>query len=198
MESMEIARRLLEQFPEDVIDSYEFHGQVGVLVQRQRIVTILSWLHDSPNLQMNHLMALCGVDNKKRMTESLQRFEVVYNLYSIPLRHGIRLRAQIPEDDPVIDSVTGIWAGADWLERECYDLMGISFSGHNNLRRILLPVDWSGHPLQKEYPLKGREEWSGLEDLLHKVEKLNPLGFQEKQNMHEATPKNRQQGNTTA
>ncbi len=177
MESMEIAGKVRSHFPEEVLDICDFHGQVGIVVKREKIVDILRLLRDSPDTKMNHLLDLCGVDNKKRMGKNLLRLEVVYNLYSIPLRHSIRIRAQVPENDPCIDTVTTLWCGADWHERECYDLMGISFNGHPDMRRILLPEDWVGHPLRKEYPLKGREEWSGLEELKNKVVELQEFGL---------------------
>ncbi len=177
MESMEIAGKLQERFPDEVLDICDFHGQVGVVVRREMIVDILRWLKESPDLKMDHLMDLCGVDNKQRPGSNLLRLEVVYNLYSIPLRHSIRIRAQVPENDACIDTVTTLWRGADWHERECYDLVGISFNGHPDMRRILLPDDWVGHPLRKEYPLKGREEWSGLEELKNKVVQLQDYGL---------------------
>ena len=177
MESMEIAEKLQDHFPGEVLDICDFHGQVGVVVKRDRIVDILQWLRDTPEIKMDHFMDLCGVDNKKREGKNLLRLEVVYNLYSIPLRHSIRIRAQVPENDACIDTATGLWCGANWHERECYDLMGISFNGHPDMSRILLPDDWVGHPLRKEYPLKGREEWSGLEELKHKAVKLQEFGL---------------------
>ncbi len=177
MESMEIAEKLQNHFSEEVLDICDFHGQVGVVVKRERIVDILRWLRDSPETKMDHFMDLCGVDNKTRQGKNLQRLEVVYNLYSISLRHSIRIRAQVPEDDACIDTVTPLWCGADWHERECFDLLGISFTGHPDMRRILLPDDWVGHPLRKEYPLKGREEWAGLEELKHKVVELQEFGL---------------------
>jgi len=177
MESMEIAEKLQDHFSEEVLDICDFHGQVGVVVKRDRIVDILRWLRDSPEIMLDHFMDLCGVDNKKRQGKNLLRLEVVYNLYSIPLRHSIRIRAQVPENDASIDTSTDLWCGANWHERECYDLMGISFNDHPNMSRVLLPDDWSGHPLRKEYPLKGREEWSGLEKLKHKVVELQEFGL---------------------
>ena len=188
MESMEIAERLQAQFPDQVLDIRSFHGQVGVIIRREQIIDMLHWLRDTPGIQMNHLMDLCGVDNAKRNDASLQRFEVVYNLYSVPERHSLRIRAQVPEEDPCLDSITSLWSGADWHERECFDLMGISFTGHENLQRILLPEDWQGHPLRKEYPLKGRQEWSGMEELLHKVEKLQQFSFSGAKNQAPDSP----------
>jgi NADH-quinone oxidoreductase subunit C len=176
---MEIAEILRDQFPDEVLEVYDFHEQTGVIVQRERILDLLKWLFDQPQLQFKHIMALCGVDNSKRSGENpnLERFEVVYNLYSVSHGHSLRLRAQIPENDPCIDSVTPIWRGADWLERETYDLVGISFNDHPDLRRVLLPEDWQGHPLQKDCPLRGKKEWIGMEDLLARVEKLKKYDF---------------------
>jgi NADH-quinone oxidoreductase subunit C len=175
---MEIATRLLEQFPDEIIDVYDFQGQAVVISRRDRIMELLQWLRDTPEIEMDHLMDLCGVDNLKREDAgNLERFEVVYNLYSISRQHSIRIRAQVPRENPCIESATSLWSGVDWMERECFDLVGISFTNHPDMRRILLPDDWPGHPLQKEYPLKGAEEWPGMEDLYDQVEKLQQYDF---------------------
>jgi NADH-quinone oxidoreductase subunit C len=83
------------------------------------------------------------------------RFEVVYHLHSIEHNQRIRLKCRLASDTPVIESVTGVWRGADWYEREVFDLFGISFSNHPDLRRIMMPDDWEGHPLRKDYPITG-------------------------------------------
>ncbi len=178
MESMAIADRLQAQFPDEILRRHVFQGQVGVSIRPARVVEILRWLRDGDALQMNHLRSLCGVDNGRRKDPELARFEVVYHLYSIVLRHEIRIRVQVAEKEPAVDSIVALWAGANWLERETFDLMGIRFNGHPDLRRILLPEDWKGHPLRKEYPLKGKEEWSGMTELLAKIKELDTFGFQ--------------------
>jgi len=177
MEPMAIADCLRAQFPGEILHTQTFQGQTAVLIRPGRVVEILRWLRDTPDLRMNHLRSLCGVDNARRKDTSVSPFEVVYHLTSIPLRHEIRIRAQVAGEDPCIDSVVGLWTGANWLERETYDLMGIRFNGHPDLRRILLPEDWQGHPLRKEYPLKGREEWAGMTELLDRVKELDRFGF---------------------
>ncbi len=180
MEPMEIAKQLQVQFPGEVIEIYDYQGQVAVVANRERIIDILRWLRDTPSIDMDHLMALCGVDNLSRPgADNLERFEVVYNLYSTTKRHMLRIRAQVPEGNPCIDSATSLWSGADWLERETYDLVGITFTGHPNMKRILLPDDWQGHPLVKNYPLKGEQEWSGMVDLIERVEQLREFDFYE-------------------
>ena len=175
MESLEIAKKIQEKYPDEVVSISETRGQVSVILTKDRIVEILRWLHDDPTFQFNHLADLCGVDylGKKEV-----RFEVVYNLYSIPLRHSIRIRAQVPEDDCSIESVTCIWMGANWHERECYDLFGIEFMNHPDLRRILLPEGWEGHPLRKDYPLDGGgKNWSGYDEVVEKAKKLSQYDF---------------------
>lgn len=162
MEPLEIAERIKDKFPGEFIEMMPFRDQVSVSVKRDKIAAICRFLFDDPDIQMNYLSDLCGVDyNGRRL-----RFEVVYNLYSLKYRHMIRLKALIPEDDPSIDSVVSIWSGANWHERETYDMFGIVFKGHPDMRRILMPADWEGHPLRKDYPLKGPEtEYKGFEEI---------------------------------
>ncbi len=177
MEQRAIAEAVKAQFPDEVVDIVDHHGQVGVLLRPGRIVDVLRWLRDSGTLRMEHLRALCGVDNKKRKTPYPERFEVVYQLCSISLRHEIRLRVLLPENDAHVESVVSLWQGANWLEREVFDMFGIRFDNHPNLKRVLLPDDWEGHPLLKEYPLKGKKEWQGLVDLKEKAKRLDQHGF---------------------
>ena len=174
----EIAEKIKEKFPEQVVDVAEFRDQVSVIVKRDQIVAMLRYLHDDPLLSFDHLQDLTAVDylNKKDV-----RFEVVYNLYSIRFRHNIRIRAQVPDNDPKISSVVPIWAGANWHERECFDMFGIVFSGHPDLRRILMPEDWEGHPLRKDYPLKGFEfekDWPGFTDVIKRSKELREFEWE--------------------
>ncbi len=155
MDSDQIAKMIEEKVPGEVTGTVTFAGQVGVMVKKERIQDICRFLHDDPALKMDHLADLTAVDYSTYAGDAGPRFEVVYNLISTGLRHRIRLKARVPEEDPRIDTVTSIWNTANWHERETYDLMGIVFQGHPDLRRILLPEDWVGHPLRKEYPLKG-------------------------------------------
>ncbi|MCL2340917.1 MAG: NADH-quinone oxidoreductase subunit C [Proteobacteria bacterium] len=177
MESMAIADRLRAEFPDTILHTYTHQGQTAVVVRPGRIVDILRWLRETDGIRMNHLRSLCGVDNAGRQEQGLSRFEVVYNLYSVSLRHEIRVRAAVDDGEAGIDSVVELWSGADWLERETYDLLGIRFNNHPDLRRVLLPDDWVGYPLRKDYPLRGAEEWSGMTELLAKVKELDQYGF---------------------
>jgi len=174
----EIAEKIKEKFPDQVVDVAEFRDQVSVIVKRDQIVAMLRYLHDDPLLSFDHLQDLTAVDylNKKDV-----RFEVVYNLYSIRFRHNIRIRAQVPDNDPKISSVVPIWAGANWHERECFDMFGIVFSGHPDLRRILMPEDWEGYPLRKDYPLKGFEfekDWPGFTEVIKRSKELREFEWE--------------------
>jgi len=166
MEPKEIADAIKDMYPAEVLDIREFRGQVSVIVKKDRIKEMMRYLHDTPEFYFDFIEDLCGMDYLGRKEP---RFEVVYHLLSHRHKHMIRIRAEVPEDDCAIDSVTDIWNGANWHERECFDLFGVSFAGHPDLRRILLPEDWDGHPLRKDYPLKsdlGEKEWKGYKEVL--------------------------------
>ncbi len=141
-------------FSDQIVNVEVFGGQTFVNVKRDKIVDILKLLRDE--FDFDCLMDLCGLDY---LNQGLpERFAVAYNLYSF--RHNIRFRVKafIPESDPSIDSVVGLWMSADWAEREAYDMYGIKFKGHPQLRRILLPEDYGSFPLLKDYPVQGKGE----------------------------------------
>jgi NADH-quinone oxidoreductase subunit C len=172
MEPLQIAGILKDRFPEEVKEIKEFRGQVSVVVKRDRIIDLIKFLKEEPEIQMDYLRDLTAVD---WLGKKIPRFEVVYHLYSIKFRHMIRIKAEVPEEDPVIDSIVPLYAGANWHERECFDMFGIQFRGHPDMRRILLPEDWEGYPLRKDYPLEGyrdEREWSGFKEVL-KIAKEN-------------------------
>jgi len=161
--SLKIAEKLKETFPEEVLDIKEFRGQISVIVKKERIKEILTYLKLEHGF--NHLQDLCGVDYYPESP----RFEVVYNLYSIANRMHIRVRAKVYQENPEIESIVELWQGANWHERECFDMFGIRFKGHPDLRRILMPEDWNGHPLRKDYPLKGKELWRGFKEIIEPI-----------------------------
>jgi NADH-quinone oxidoreductase subunit C len=170
MEPLNIAEKIKEIFPDEVLEIKEFRGQVAVTLRKNRILDISRYLHDDPELYFDYLIDVCGVDY---LGKKDKRFEVVYQLYSIRHRCALRLKAEVPEEDPSIDSVTSVWIGANWHEREAFDLYGIKFNGHPDLRRILMPEDWEGYPLRKDYPLKGpAKEWHGFEAVLERSKRF--------------------------
>lgn len=147
----EITQKIAEKFPEAVRGTSSFRGEDTILLRSDDISKVCQYLHDDPDLSFNYLTDLCGVDYYPQEP----RFEVVYHLCSLKTRRRLRLKVSLPGDSPRLPSVTSVWKGAEWLEREAYDLLGITFVGHPDLRRILLPPDWQGHPLRKDYPLRG-------------------------------------------
>lgn len=144
---------LREHFADAVYRNLVCAGDEDVVyVDPERVTDILGWLHDEPDQHYDHLADVTAVDYGGG-----KPLEVVYQLWSIPRRAALRVKCELPLDGLAIDSVTGIWAGADWLEREVYDLFGIHFNGHPDLRRILMPDNYAeGHPLRKDFPLRGR------------------------------------------
>jgi NADH-quinone oxidoreductase subunit C len=149
--------KLRERFAADIIDVKEFRGEVTVTVKKESIVEIGSFLKSA--LAFNMLTDVTAVDYMGQEP----RFMVVYNMYSIPNKDRIRIKAPVAESDCSIDTVSKLWSTADWLEREVFDLFGITFNNHPDLRRILMTDDWVGHPLRKDYPLQGpdREPYKG-------------------------------------
>jgi NADH-quinone oxidoreductase subunit C len=144
-----LVKRLKEKFGEAVIEASEFLGQLSIAVDRARIVEVCETLKSDTETAFNYLSDLTCVhypDNKDAP------FQVVYNLYSIAKNERVRLN--VDTNGEGVDSVVGVWPAAEWPEREVYDLFGIVFHNHPDLRRILLPPDWEGHPLRKDYPLE--------------------------------------------
>lgn len=136
----------------DVIDAL---GEVTVIVPRESVADVCRFLKTVHGFDM--LADLCGAD---RGPEEDPRFEVNYHLFSTTHHKRLRLKVLLTEDEPNVESVTGVWRTADWHERETYDLFGVVFEGHPDLRRILLPSDFDGHALRKDYPLRGYEPYS--------------------------------------
>ncbi|HEY5599290.1 MAG TPA: NADH-quinone oxidoreductase subunit C [Candidatus Manganitrophaceae bacterium] len=148
-----IAQKIQERFPDAFVSSKEALGELTVTVRREKIVDVCRFLHDDPALDFDHISDICSVDYPNEEP----RFEVVYHFYSIEKNHRIRVKARVPEDDCAIDSVTGVWRGANFLEREVYDMMGIVFNNHPDLRRILMTEEYDeGFPLRKDFPVEGR------------------------------------------
>jgi len=142
--------KLRKKFPSSVLDVKMFRGEVTVTVPKKDIYEICQFLYSDPDLQYQFLTDLCGLD----FLPETPRFEVVYLLYSMKKNERFRLKARVDDGDS-ISSVESIWKAANWLERETYDLFGISFENHPDLRRILLWDGYEGHPLRKDYPLEG-------------------------------------------
>jgi NADH-quinone oxidoreductase subunit C len=129
----------------------EFRGETTVVVARKNLRSLAERCRDDQALQFNLLSDATCVDRFPMEP----RYELNYQLVSIPLRQKVRIRVPLGGHDPVVDSMVPVWPGANWLEREIFDLFGIQFTGHPDLRRILLPDDWEGYPLRKDFPVEG-------------------------------------------
>ena len=135
--------------PGAVLASSDYRGQASLEIDPARIVEVCRFLRDQA--QFERLSAVTGVD----WYPDEPRFEVVYLLHSIARNERLRLKCRLPGEAPAIDSVTGVWPGANWYEREVFDMFGIVFRNHPDPRRILMPEGWEGHPLRKDYPVTG-------------------------------------------
>jgi NADH/F420H2 dehydrogenase subunit C len=148
-----IAEKIAARFPEAFLSAKEAFGELSVSVRREAILDVCQTLHDDPELAFDHITDICSVD----FPNDPERFEMIYQLYSIGKNRRVRVKARVPEDDCRIDSVTPVWKGANFLEREVYDMMGIRFNNHPDLRRILMTEDYEeGYPLRKDFPVEGK------------------------------------------
>ena len=125
--------------------------EMSIYVERSLIRDACMLLRDDEDCQFNYLADVTCVD----WFPSEPRFEVVYHLLSIPKKERVRLKVRLDGSSPALDSVTQVWPGANYFEREVFDLFGVRFAGHPYLRRIVMPEDWEGHPLRKDYPVEG-------------------------------------------
>ncbi len=143
---------LKAKFPGEGVEVVEFRAEVTIVVKPERLVDICKALRDHPETSYRYLSMVAGLD----FLPNTPRFGVVYNLYSHRYHNRVTLKTFLADDAaPVVDSVVPVWSTANWHEREVYDMMGIRFNGHPDLRRILMPADWVGHPQRKDYPLRG-------------------------------------------
>jgi NADH-quinone oxidoreductase subunit C len=139
----------LNAMPGAVLDGKTEYGELTLVVDAAQIVSILTYLKQKEGFE--RLVSITAVD----WYPMEPRFEVVYHMHSIKTNRRLRLKAKVGSANLTIDSTAGIYRSADWFEREVFDLFGISFTGHPNLKRILMPDDWEGHPLRKDYPVHG-------------------------------------------
>jgi len=155
-----VLEKLTGKFGPDIVSTHSNFGDDTALVRRERILEILTFLRDDPELLFDFAMDLTGVD----YLGEEPRFEVVYHLYSLEKKRRVRIKVRLHEDDPVIDTAVSVWPGIDWYEREAWDMYGIFFRGHPNLKRILMYEAFEGHPLRKDYPKAKRQPTIGPEE----------------------------------
>ena len=159
-----VAECLRSWNPKAVAEVIEFRGETTIVVPRELLRATAEHCRENAKLQYNFLTDATCVDRYP----AEPRFELNYHLVSIPRREKVRLRVWVGGNDPVVDSLVPVWPGANWLEREIFDLFGIRFTGHPDLRRILLPDDWEGHPLRRDYPVDGYRDVPNTGELFRK------------------------------
>ncbi|HEX8069796.1 MAG TPA: NADH-quinone oxidoreductase subunit C [Pyrinomonadaceae bacterium] len=140
-----------------VTEEIRAFGELTLVVPRAHVAAVCQYLKTTSGCEFTMLADLCGAD---RGPEEEPRFEVNYHLFSTTKFHRLRLKVLLNEDDARVPTVTGVWRTANWHERETFDMFGVVFDGHPDLRRILLPDDWQGHALRKDFPLRGFEPYS--------------------------------------
>lgn len=154
-----ILERIKEKFLDDVYETHEFRGDLVAVVNKEIVCDVMKFLKTNPGLDFNMLVDLSAVDYLWQ--NRVPRFDVVYHLYSLSKNHRVRIKAPVDEKDLQVDSIVSLWPIADWLEREVWDMFGIKFKGHPNLKRILLYGQFQGHPLRKDYPHTKRQPLIG-------------------------------------
>ena len=146
-----VAEHLRAWNPNAIEEIIEFRGETTLVLPRKILRAVAERCRDHAELKFDLLTDATCVDRFPQEP----RFELNYHLVSIPRRDKIRLKVRLSGSDPVVDTLVPVWPGANWLEREIFDLFGIRFEGHPDLRRILLPEDWEGYPLRRDYPVEG-------------------------------------------
>ncbi len=189
MDTAPLIESVTDRFPAAVSASHAYRGDATVVLHPESLVVVARFLKEDPALQMNFLMDLCAVDYSTFGQHSTPaffassgvalkpsplipdedpwpgppetRFTVVYHFYSTAHKHRLRLVVPVEESAPEVDSLTELWPAADWLEREAWDMFGIEFRGHPDLKRILMYAEFEGHPLRKDYPVNKRQPLIG-------------------------------------
>jgi NADH-quinone oxidoreductase subunit C len=152
--SKAVLERLRQKFGDAVVETHSDFGDDTARVKPEAWKSVCEFLRDDPSMSFDYIVDLCGVDYPER-GDTNERMEVVLHLCSIAKRHRVRLKTRVGDEDmkgAELDSITSVWAGANWLEREVFDMSGVTFRGHPDLRRILMYPEFVGHPLLKDYP----------------------------------------------
>lgn len=149
----QVYEKLKEKFPDGVVSVVECPGDPYCVVKAGSLLEIATWLKTDPEMQFDLLSCVCGTDDRKNLWS-------VYHLYSVPKNHKAVIKVQLDRENPSVPSLVPLWKAADWHERETYDMYGIVYQDHPDLRRILLPEDWPGYPMRKDYEFP--DEYQGI------------------------------------
>lgn len=166
-----LLERLQTHFGEAILETVEARDMPVAYCKPEALYKILSFLRDDPEMDCNLLTDITAVDYLDYPIQKRQRFEVVYHLHSLDKGHRLRLKVPVPANDPEVDSAVPLWKAANWLEREVWDMYGIRFRNHPNLKRILNHMEFEGHPLRRDYPLNKRQVLTMNDSLLDEMDK---------------------------
>ena len=169
MEAAMMLEKLKQKHPKAVLDSAERFGALEIQADRNAIADVVKALRDDTELNFNMLIDLVSIDYSAYPGWTGERFGLAYLFKSLALGHRVQLKVAVPEDEPVVPTISSLYANANWLEREAYDQMGIRFSHHPNLKRILNHHEFVGHPLRKDYPITKRQWLSANESLMDEM-----------------------------
>jgi NADH-quinone oxidoreductase subunit C len=162
VQGSQILQRLRDRFGPAVVDSHEHRGDATLVLDRASLVDALRFCRQAPGLDFDVLMDLTAVDYLKYPgREDGPRFDVVYHLYSLAHNHRVRVKVRVDEDDATVPTAVDVWPIANWFEREVWDMFGVRFTGHPDLRRLLMYEEFVGHPLRKDYPINRRQPLIG-------------------------------------
>lgn len=186
-----ILERLKEKFGDDLVETSSFRGDDVAVVKPARWREAAEFVKTDARCQCDYFVDLSCVDNLDKCDTEVpggtsERFEVYVIAYSVAKKHRVRLKARLSGEDPEIDSLVGVWAGANWVERECWDLFGVKFRGHPDLRRILMYEEFQGHPLRKDYPASRTQPLVPYRE--GTFDKLGPFLSDEGMPLNKATP----------
>ena len=157
------AKRIAETLGELSLEMTDAKAQLAIQVPKERIAEVCLALRDDPKLRFDQMMDLTAVDYLRQKRE--ERFQVVYHLFSLPFHHRVRVKCDVPENEARLPSIHHVWKAANWYERECFDMYGIRFDGHPDLKRLLMYEGFEGHPLRKDYPITRQQPRLPLVDV---------------------------------
>ncbi len=179
MNNEAMLKTITDKHPRAIKGSAEKFGFLEIRVAREGIAEVVKTLWDDPELAFNVLIDMVSIDYSAYPGWAGERFGLAYLFKSLALGHRVQLKVAVPEDEPVVPTLSGLFSNANWLEREAYDQMGIRFAHHPNLKRILNHHEFVGHPLRKDYPITKRQWLSANESLMDEMEvSLKKKGYE--------------------
>jgi NADH/F420H2 dehydrogenase subunit C len=179
MKNEDLLNKLKDKFPREIKGSLDRFGLIELQVESDSIAQVVKALRDEPDFLFNMLLDLVSIDYSAYPGWTGNRFGLIYQLKSLPHGHRLQLKVTLPEDEPVVPTLSELFANANWLEREAYDQMGIRFAHHPNLKRLLNHHEFVGHPLRKDYPITRRQWLTANESLMDEMDvRLKEKGYE--------------------